>query len=419
MHTYKYILLVFYFFITMNGWSQLSIFDCQMKAKENYPLLKSLEIIDKTKEYNIENINRMYLPQISLIGKTSYQSEVVELPLKIPGVELQGLSKDQYNAYLEINQILYDGGSLKHQKATQTKQSDIDKTKFEIDIITLNERVNQNFFSILLIEEQIILTQMVLNEINDQYNKLLGLQQNGLANKHDLNLIKAEQIKYKQKENDLNFMRATYIQIMGIYINDSNITQQKFKKPDLFPIIYDVNNRPELTMFQQQMEYFDFQIRNIKANNIPKLNAFAQTGYGRPGLNMLNNSFDTYYIAGIRLNWNISNLYTSRNNVKKFELNKEHIQLQKNNFTFQINLKISQIKQELNKIAKQIELDGEMISIRKEIKESTIIKVETGTASTYDLIRDVNAEQMAKQEKALHEIQYLITLMNLKQTLHY
>ena len=175
-----------------------------------------------------------------------------------------------------------------------------------------------------------------------------------------------------------------------------------------------LNHRPEIGLFDAQNKLYESQKSILKAGNLPKLGAFIQGGYGQPGLNMFTIGFSPFYIGGLRFSWNISGIYTQKNNFNKLELSKKTVDVQKETFLFNNSLITKQQQNDIVKLQSTLSNDDEIIQLRVNIKKAATAKMENGTSSVSDLIREINAENQARQLKSLHEIQLLMTVYQLK-----
>ena len=397
--------------------AQLTLEEIQRKARENYPLVQQYELVEKTKEHDLSNANKGYLPQLLLSGKASYQSDVTKIPVTIPGIEVSSLSKDQYQVVLELNQTLWDGGETRAKKEMIKQSSEVEKQKIEVELYNLRERVNQLFFGAILLEEHVKLNRLLQDELENNYNKVKTLTRNGMANQADIDAIRVEQLKSEQRNTELSAALDAYKQMLSIFIGEEITPETRLIKPEIvLADFHYINNRAELRLFDVQDQLYDNTRRSIHSVSLPKIGLFTQGGYGNPGLNMLKDSFQPYFIGGMRLTWNISGLYTRDNNLKQLDVNKQKTDIQRNTFLFNTNLQISQQQNEIKKMQRMIASDDEIIQLRRNIKEATRIKMENGIVSATDLIREINAENMAVQEKIVHGIQLLINIESLKTT---
>lgn len=397
-------------------YSQLSLDACREKARVNYPLIKQYGLIEKSAEYNLSNADKGYLPQISVVAKVTYQSEAISIPISIPGVPALALSRDQYQAITEVNQIIWDGGAIGSQKKIIRQSAEVDKQNLEVSLYTLNERINQLFFGILVIQDQLKQNSILQAGWQTNIDRITACMQNGTANQSDLDALKVEQLRTAQRTTELMSLLNSYKQMLSAMIGEPVGEATVLIRPDLaaMPDATLINRRPELQFFESQKTLLNQQQNAIHTANMPKIGLFLQAGYGKPGLNILNNKFSPFYIGGARITWNISNYYSQKNNFGKIGLSARLVDLQKDIFLYNNNLAGIQQNNEIGKIRELINRDGDIIALRQSIRKSSEVKVENGTLSVSELIRDIQAEDLAKQEKSLHEIQMLISLYNLK-----
>ncbi|KAA6318918.1 hypothetical protein EZS27_031125, partial [termite gut metagenome] len=278
--------------------AQITIEDCYAKAKTNYPLVKQYGLIEKTKEYNLSNANKGYLPQLLLAAKATYQSDVIQIPIDFPGIT--GLSKNQYGVTLEISQTLFDGGVIRSQRNSVKATATVEEKETEVSLYALNERINQLYFSILLLDEKLNLDNLLREELQRNYNQISAYAQNGIAHSADLDAVKVEQLKLNQNEEQLTHTRKAYLEMLSALIGENLPPDMKWQKPDAInqfaatPI-----TRPELDLFEARLKSIGTREQGITAGLLPKLGLFVTGGYGRPGLNMLDNDFAPYYVGGI------------------------------------------------------------------------------------------------------------------------
>ena len=326
------------------------------------------------------------------------------------------MSKDQYQVALEINQTLWDGGNVSAQKKALLATEALEKQQVEVNLYSLNERVDQLFFGILLLEEQIKQNKILQTELQTSFSRLEAYKNNGIANQSDVDVIKVEQLNAIQKETELKNTQLAYRVMLAAFTRSVIDDRTVLLKPivELNQVVDLSNKRPELKQFSLQNQLFETQKSMIYATNLPKIGLFLQGGYGRPAFNMFDNSFNPFYIGGLRLSWNFSGLYSQNANLKKLELNQKMVDVQRETFLFNTDLKTRQQRLEITKLESVISKDDDIIRLRESIKQSAQAKLENGTLAVSDLIREINAENQAKQVKALHEIQLLVAVYQLK-----
>lgn len=416
MNIHRLILSIFLSFTIgiLHAQTKLNIEQCYDLAKKNYPLVKQMELISKTSDYTIQNASKGYLPQISVSGQATYQSDVTGLPINIPNVEK--LSKDQYKLYADLNQVVFDGGVINQQQKIQKANAEVEQEKIEVELYKLKERINQLYFGMLMIDGQLAQVELLRKDINTGLEKVNAGISNGVALKTNATTLRAELLKAEQKVIELKSARKGFISALGLFINQTLDENVSLEEPQIAETVAETINRPELKLFEIQNKLIDTQSKLIIRKNLPKLGLFGQAGYGRPALNMLNNKLDTYYIGGVRFNWALTGFYTMKNERQLLDVNRKMIDIQKETFLFNTNVVLSQQNSELNKLRELMHVDNQIIELRTEIKNTAKVQLENGVISSNDYLREINAEDQARQNLLLHEIQLLMAGYNYKTT---
>lgn len=401
----------------------ISLDSCRKKAMNNYPLIKQYQLIENTRDYSLEVVSKAWLPQVNLAVKATYQSDVTEIPAALGNAisaitgkpfSMPSLSQDQYQAVAELNQLIWDGGQLSAQKAAIRASATIDKQKTEVDLYTLNDRINNLYFGILLLREQIIQQEILQQELQTNYKKIEALQTNGLVLQADVDAVKVEMIGVKQRIFDLRSLQQNYCLILSAFTGLTIQENTGLKKPEISDVLSAENNRPELRLFAAQQQYLNSQEKSLHAANLPKIGAFLQGGYGRPGLNMFTTEFSPFYIGGIRLTWNLSNFYALKANLGKINISRKNIDVMQETFLFNNQLNVNQHRLEIEKLKENLKSDDEIIALRSNIKKTAAARLSNGTITVADMLREINAEHLARQQKALHEIQLCMAVYQLK-----
>ncbi len=410
MKKFKYLFLLYCF--SMNA-QTLTLQQCYQLARENYPLIKRNDLLAKSKDYTVENASKAWLPQINILGQATYQSDVTQLPIKLPNATVEPLSKDQYKVFADVNQTIFDGGMITNQKKIAELQSQTEIQKNEVELEKLKDRINQLFFGIIQTDEQINQLDLSKSDLQNGLKKAEAQLKYGTILRSNVDVLKAQLINIEQQQIELKSLKSNFIKMLSFFTNKNLDEDTQLEKPEKL-LLTNENNRPELKLFDLQKQLSESQKSLIKSKNLPKLGAFLQAGYGKPGLNMLKNEFDTFFIGGIKLNIPISGFYTKINELALIDNQQQDIDIQKENFLFNQKFSMIQNSNDLEKIQKLIDKDIEIISLRESIKKASLAQLENGVINTNDYLREVNAEEQAKISKIKHEIQYLLTQYNLK-----
>ena len=417
----KRMIFSFSFLLYVAGaYAQITLEECQRKTQDNYPLVHQYGLVEKTKEYNLENAAKGYLPQFALSAKASYQSDVTEIPAKLPGVDLKGLSKDQYQVMLELQQKIWDGGGIRMQKKQTIAEAEVEKEKLNVDMYALNDRVNDLYFGILLLDEQIKQNTLLQDELERNYRQITAYVENGIANQADLDAVKVEQLNTKQKRVDLVSSRAAYLKMLSLLVGEALSPETVLEKPVPQSMVSAVSEirRPELALFDAQGAGLQVQEKALNVRHLPQFGLFVQGAYGNPGLNMLKNEFSPYYMAGVRLSWNFGSLYTLKNDRRVIEKKRQQLDNNRDVFLFNTRLEMTQQDQAIHSLEKQMRDDDEIIRLRTNIRKAAEAKVANGTLTVTEMLRELTNESLARQSKAMHEIQRLMGIYQLKYTIN-
>lgn len=415
MEKLKYIFLLFIGFI--NAQETITLEQCYQWSRENYPLIKKQELIKKAEQYTTENALKGWLPQVNITAQATYQNDVTQFPVKLPNVNVEPLSKDQYKVFADVSQTIYDGGNIRNQKNLAKIQSEVQNIQTEVELDKLKERINQLYFGILQTNKQWTQLQFTKLDIKEGIKKAEAQLKNGVIFRSNLDVLKAELVKIEQKEIELQAIKQNFVQMLSYFIKKNIDENTQLETPEKI-LLTKNNNRSELKLFDAQKQLLETQRKIINTKNTPKLGAFFQGGYGKPGFNMLKNEFDLFYIGGIRLNIPISGFYTQKNDLALLENQSQDIEIQRENFLFNQNFIEIQQRNDLEKIQNLIDKDNELIELRKNIKTASLAQLENGVINTNDYLREVTAEEQAILTKITHEIQYLLTQYNLKAQLN-
>ncbi len=390
------------------GQVNLTLEECQLKAVDNYPLLKQTALLEEIYHLKDKNIKSGWLPAFDFGAKATYQSDVVEIAVDLPfPADFPTPSKDQYNAFIDINQTLYDGGITKHRQNLEYVNTLSKQKQVQVELHKIKEQVSNVFFQILLLQENIELTNTMHQELDERIQVAASAVANGTLLKSELQELKAEEIKVKQRMAELTADLKASTAVLEEYVGlkpENGLSLQK-PEPELMDTLN--NQRPENELFELTKTAFDANQELIRAQRFPRLMAFGQVGYGRPGLNMISDEFDSYYLVGARLSWNIFDWKNNQRERQVFEIQKTITESSKDAFDKNIAIALERQREAINKLYKLLEMDNEIIELRQEVAETAASKLDNGTITSVDYLAKLNEVGKAKSTKALHSIQLL------------
>lgn len=401
-------------FAVVPAFTQITLDECRSLARANYPLIKRFSLVEQSRSLSVSNTSKAWLPQVSLSARASYQSDVTRIPVDIPGVDISPMSKDQYDVSVHVSQQIYDGGSVSSSKRLADALSDVEREKVNVAIYDVYERVDQLYFGILLLDEQIRQVRLLQDDLSLSSKSVSGMLRGGVASQTDLDAVKVEQVKARQSETSLLTSRATYLKMLSTFIGKPLGDSVSLVRPDETDVSVVVNNRPELSLYNAQNRLLDQQRNVLDTYLRPRVGLFLQGGYGNPALNMLKNKFEAYYKVGATLTWNFGNLYTRANDKRKIDTDRLGIEAEREAFLFNIGLQSELQRGNIESLRRQISQDDEIITLRERIRSKADVKVANGTETVNEMLRDINAVSEARLTKAFHEIQLLQEIYKLK-----
>ena len=399
--------------------------ECQEAAEHNYPLIRQYDLIGKTTQLTVENIGKGWLPQVSASAQATLQSDVASWPEQMQsvyqqmGLNMKGLKKDQYRIGIDVNQTVYDGGVIRSQKEIAQRQGAIEEAQTEVTMYQVRSRVNEMYFALLLLDEQITLNADLQELLLSSEKKLESMFRHGTAAESDYLSVKAERLNVVQQATNLQAQRRTLAMMLSTFCG---IEVQQVQKPVQYTAMSSQQSvqRPELKVIEAQLRLADAQEKSLDAALMPKVGVFAQGFYGYPGYNMFDDMMRHRWslngMVGARLSWNIGALYTRKNDKAKIQLQREMAATSRDVFLFNNNLEQMQQNENMERYRRLMADDDEIIALRSSVRKAAESKLAHGIIDVNDLLKEINAENNAQVQKSIHEIEMLKEMYNLKIT---
>lgn len=386
---------------------------CFEAAQKSAKSTKQKEIEQELARLNAQIIQTGWLPQIAFNGQTTYQSDVTGLGIDIPNLRMTPINKDQYKTFVDVNQLIYDGGASKIRNMLQEISSNNAQTRIQLANRNLLLETQKMFFSALLAQENHLIWETAKEEIIARKTALESGLRFGARTKNQLDILDVELLKIEQQITDISAAKNIAVDMLNL------LTGLNLNKQTKFQIPQDIQSISPLTFDTFEMKVLQNQQSIVSANQElnqsklrPKAIVFGQGGYGNPALNMLKNEFQSYYLLGIRLNWDISSFYTKNINQKSEQLQKELINQQKIDLERQISMQHTKMSEEVKRFETLIQQDRGMITLRERISKTAAAELDMGTITATQFVSEKNAEKLVKQAYLLHTIQKLAFLQD-------
>lgn len=407
--------------------AQVTIEQCVNLAQENYPLIKKYNLLNSLNEINLSDINKSWLPQISVYAQGNVQNATPSFPdrlsgmLKQMGTDISGLNEWQYKIGADLNQTIWDGGSSKARREIERTQHAEKQAALDVQLYAVKERVENLFFGILLIDEQAKQIKASIDLLQDNLQKLRSMLKNGIAMQCDADMVEAQYLATSQQLIQARSMAESYRRLLEIYIGES-LAGRELIMPDAVIPGDLVPNRPEQKLFNAQLLANDALRNNITSSIMPQIGLFAQAYYGYPGYdyfeNMMNRNPSFNILAGVKISWNIGAFYTKKNSNQKLKLAAGEISADRETFLFNTSLETQSQVDNINELKAVIKEDDRIVELRANVRRAAESQLDNGTIDATALLTKITDEKQARLNAAYHEIQLLQSIYKLKHTVN-
>lgn len=395
---------------------------CYRLAEKNYPLQRQLEMFGNTNTLKVQNLNKNYLPQVNINGNVSLQSNVtevaIELPKGLPELSMPTLSKDWYKLTLDVNQVIYDGHVTHYQKQVEGFNLLADQKGVEVELYKLKDRINQIYFSIILVRQNELLLQSNKERIEAKLMEVQSGIRNGTALEMNADILRAEIVRLEQQLTETRMDKVAAYKMLAELISTPIAETTILAVPEVtLPGLSFEDRRPENELFNIQRSKVDLLKNMVTTKWNPKIFAYGQVGYGRPSLNMLDDAFMPWWLFGAKLTWTPWNWNMNKNEKQILTIQNDIIKTQQE--TFEKNLRISSQK-DLGEVMKFTELltqDTQIIALRERITRAASSQLDNGVITSSDYIARLNEETLARLSLEIHKIQLIKSKLSYLYTL--
>ena len=411
--------------IGVPSWAQ-TLEACQQLACDHYPEIRQDDLIRQSKQYDLSNAARSWLPQVSFSAQATWQNRVPEFPsalsgmLDQAGVSLRGLDKDQYKVALEVNQTIWDGGQSQADRRVIEATADEHRQATEVDLYAVKGRVNDLYFGILLLEERLGQTDLTIALLQSNLDKVRSLVTNGVAMQTDADAVEAELLSVQQQRVQIEASRESYRRMLELFIGQR--LAERLERPELVEAVSGESARPELAWIDAQQERLAAQELSVKSATRPRFGVFAQGYYGYPGLDyfagMVSTDWTWNALIGVKMSWNFGAYYTKKNRLSNLRVAKQQLDIQRDVFLFNTDLQVAEEQGNISRLRRALADDDRIVALRRSVREAAESKLRNGVIDTNDLLRKITDEASARSARSLREVELLKAIYELKYTIN-
>lgn len=391
-----------------NAQQSLTLEDCYTLANKNYPIAKQIGLLQKKSDYEVDALQTGKLPKIDLVAQGSYQNQVTTIPNPL----LEPLNKDQYRANFDVNQLIYNGGLIDANTKLKEAQTKAQQQQVEVSLYQIKTKINQLYFSILLLQERKEILGSKQNQLVSRIKEVNAGIKFGAILPASEKVLEAENLKIKQQLSEIQFDKKRLFENLSslTYTNVPETTT--LQKPILITDETSQSNRPELKYFELQDQQIEASKSVVSKNNLPKVNAFGVAGYGNPGLNMIDNSFQPILMVGLRANWNVFDWNKSKAEKDALTVSADIVATEKETFLLNNSLQLQEMDNEIKKSEEIIKTDSEIIGLREYVEKSANAQLKNGVITTSEYLVEFTNLYEARTNQKLHEIQLALAKAN-------
>ena len=410
----KKVFVFLLFWILQQGTAQtnqvVTLDDCYTAAINNYPNIRQLDLNVQMNQLNKQNLQTNYLPSLNLNGQASYQSDVTKVPINVPGINIPTIAKDWYALNLDIEQMIYDGGLTNSLKKVEDADLGIAHQKLQIEFYQLKEQINQLYFGIVLLRKTMEILDVLKKNLEVTVAEAEVAYENGSLLGSDVDALRVEYHlalqQIVEKKEDMRALMASLQVLTDLTISSADqlvVPEVKLADNQL------LNNRPEYLLMGMQQTKLEMLSALTKEKRRPKFMAFGQAGYGRPGYDMLNDHFDSYYKVGARLHWNIWDWNQVRRGVLVLKVQNEIINTQKQSFDQHLKVELESKMAAIRKAEQLITTDEIIVGLQQNVVNTTHVQLKNGTITATHYVIELNKQVKAQLNLEAHKLQLIFS----------
>ena len=407
--------------------AQVTLEECVKLAQDNYPLIRKYDLLEQTKDVNLSDIHKSWLPQINVYGQGTVQNETPSFPKSLTelisqtGTSISGLNEWQYKIGVDLSQNIWDGGASKSQRRMERAEDTERKAALDVQLYAIRQRVEGLYFGILLIEEQAEQTRAMHSLLQSNLDKLQAMLDNGTALQSDVDMVEAQCLGTAQQLTQAESTAKSYRKVLEIFTGKS-IAGQELVRPDATLPQDLLPDRPELRHFEAQLQANEARNASITASLMPRIGLFAQAYYGYPGLDyfesMMNRDLSFNLLAGVKVSWNIGAFYHKKNDRQKLRLSSDRIAVERDVFLFNTSMQTRSQLDRIDELKAVMVKDDRIVELRHNVRMAAESQLDNGVIDATALLTKLTDEKQARLNASYHEIQLLQSIYQLKYTLN-
>jgi len=391
------------------GRDTLRLAELQDLAVRVDPRQRQLALQRQATALRLRTIGADRLPTLTGEGYGQYQSVVVALPFPLPNTVFPGIPHDTYDAHLVAQQRLYDP-SLGPRSDAERANLAAAEARVQTNLYALRGEVNEAFFSAALAEARASELATVISDLEAQLRVAQARVREGTALPSESATIQAELLRRRQDRDDLAATRNASLAVLSTLTGKEIVATDTLALPDLADAVATAraslpHARPEYAQFARTREQLAAQERTIAAQTRPHVSAYGRLGYGKPGLNFLATDFNSYWLAGVQVQWAPWNWRNTDRDREVLELQQQIVASDEDAFTATTRRAVERQLADIDRLTASLRTDDAIIALRERIERETQHRYSEAVVTAAEFVDRRNDVLAARLTRVGHEVE--------------
>lgn len=409
----------------LTGQDSIHLHDLQLAATASDPRTSKLRYNEQQLGLLLRNIKSEWYPSFSIESEARYQSASARFPslteLGVPTTVQQ--DRDSYDATLNVQQRILDFSSRPRAAIERARKTEAD-ARLETELYALQTQVNDAFFNAILLQERQQQIRILTRQLKERLAEAESRMRAGVVTSGAVATIKVAILQRRQDDIQLDAQRVGALEVLS-HLTGVNIDPAStLALPTSHLIAGEVRNqvatfrqRPEFSEFAGARDRLSAEIEGIGSKDKPQLSAFGRAGYGRPGLNFLNDKFDSYWMAGLQFRWAPFTWGTVGREKEVLRVQRASVDADEAAFARAIDRATRLDYAVLARLEETLALDNEIVELRTQIEREARSQLDNGVLTTADYVLRNTELLQAKLDESTRRVERARVATNILNTL--
>lgn len=390
----------------------LTLATLQRAAVANDPRTARPALEAEASALRMENLTGVRRPQLSLLGETSYSSEVIRFPIVLPGAGGIAPPHDRYEVAAQADWLILDGGITTAQRGLESARLSGASAEVDAELYDLRLQVTRAFLSALLLQERVRSVDLLLEDLSAGAADLRVAVEVGTALPGDTAVLRAETLSARQRRDALESERLTSLDLLsdltGRTIRASTVLPLPELARDVAQLDPTARAHPQFDVFAAQRATLDQQVSMIEARNGLKAAVFGQYALGTPGPRQFEEDPYGYWRAGLRLEWRPFDWDVAEREAEVTRVTSRIVDTREEAFAASLQRAVRKPLREMDRLRAAMDTDNEIIELREQVEARSRVQLNEGAIPASEWARARNDLLDAHVARAAHQIELVL-----------